>query len=170
MTLQKQQMIKQGKTGGAQRIKKELLIREESAGGMVFKKTKRGIFFAMIKDSYGKWTFPKGHRELGEEKEETAARETLEELGLEEICFIQYIGKIDIWFQDRFVKKGKTIHKDINYFLFQTPEQAILHPQKQEGVQDAAWIPVSKLLQKSFYQDMVPIIKETLRFLNKEKI
>ena len=64
-------------------------------------------------DSYGKWAFPKGHVEPGETFEEAAARETLEELGLEQIRLLEYLGKIDIWFRDRFEKERTLIHKDI---------------------------------------------------------
>ena len=142
--------------------KRDLPIHEESAGGLVFKRTGRGIVFAMMVDSYGKWTFPKGHLEAGEQIEEAAARETLEELGLQEIRLIEYLGKIDIWFRDRFVKKGKLIHKNIHYFLFEAPMDALLEPDPKERVQRAQWVPASRILQKSFYQDMVPIIEEAL--------
>ncbi|PJA46367.1 hypothetical protein CO172_03815 [Candidatus Uhrbacteria bacterium CG_4_9_14_3_um_filter_36_7] len=146
-------------------VKKELPIYEESAGGLVFKQTKRGIVFAMIKDSYGKWTFPKGHVEAGEAIEEAAARETLEELGLEEIRLLESLGKITIWFRDRFVKKGKLIHKDISYFLFETPEDTFLIPHPEERVQKVAWVSKNKVLQMSFYKDMIPIIQRALEIL-----
>ena len=152
------------------RSKKEKPECEISAGGLVFKRTKKGVFFAIMKDSYGNWAFPKGHVEKGEAIEEAAARETLEELGLEEIRLLDPLGKIDIWFRDRFVKKGSLIHKDIHYFLFETPEKATLHPQHEEGVHEAVWIAKSKVLKKSFYDDMVPIIKEALGVLKKHSL
>ena len=52
--------------------KKEPVQREVSAGGIVFRKVGNTISFAVMKDSYGKWTFPKGHVELGEDLEEAA--------------------------------------------------------------------------------------------------
>ena len=67
------------------RASDERVARELSAGGVVFRRGVHGIEFALMKDSYGKWTFPKGHVEAGEDIEEAAARETLEELGLREI-------------------------------------------------------------------------------------
>ena len=142
-------------------------VHEVSAGGLVFKRGKRGISFAMMVDSYGKWTFPKGHVEAGESIAEAAARETLEELGLDEIRLVESLGKVDIWFLDRFVKKGKLIHKDIHYFLFETAIQTPLSPQYAERVQQVAWVPEAKVLQRSFYTDMIPIIERALSFIRK---
>lgn len=138
---------------------------EISAGGLVFKKTKRGIFLAMMKDSYGRWTFPKGHIEKGETTEEAAARETLEELGLEEICLLEPLGKIDIWFRDQHVTKGTVIHKDIYYYLFSTVPEAKLYPQLSEHVVEADWIALSLVMKKSDYQDLLPVIKNAIAFL-----
>lgn len=138
---------------------------EISAGGLVFKKTPKGIFFALMKDSYGRWTFPKGHVEGRETTEEAAARETIEELGLEEICLLEPLGKIDIWFRDQHINKGMVIHKDIFYYLFSTPSQAQLQPQASEHVLEAAWVPINQVMKKSFYPDLVPVIERALGFL-----
>lgn len=138
---------------------------EVSAGGLVFKKNSRGIFLAMMKDSFGKWTFPKGHVEHGEANEEAAARETIEELGLEEIRLLEPLGKIDIWFRDQHVFKGAIIHKDIYYFLFSALAKAELSPQVSEHVLEAAWIPLNQVLKKSFYPDLVPVIERAVAVL-----
>lgn len=145
--------------------KRERAIREVSAGGVVFKQTPRGIRFAMMQDSYGKWTFPKGHVEKGEDLEEAGARETLEELGLEEIRLLDYLGKIDIWFRDQYKQKGKLIHKDIHYFLFETRPNAKLFPDPDEHVQDAKWVPLKQVMKVSSYEDMRGIIEEALRLV-----
>ena len=142
-------------------------MREVSAGGVVFRRTRNGISFAMMKDTYDKWTFPKGHVEKGEDLEETAARETLEELGLEEIKFYEELGKIDIWFRDRFIKKGRLIHKDIHYFLFETPAGARLFPDPEEHALDAVWVPMSKVLSRSSYEDMKPIVEKAIKIVGK---
>ena len=140
-------------------------IQEVSAGGLVFKRTPQGLVFAMMKDSYGKWTFPKGHVEPGEELAEAAARETIEELGLSEIRLLEELGKIDIWFRDRFVKKGALIHKDIHYFLFVAPPEATLSPQFSEHIQEAAWVPMRQVQARSFYPDLEPVVGRALAYL-----
>ena len=52
---------------------------EQSAGGIVM----RGEEVLMIRDRYGRWTFPKGHIEAGETAREAAVREVLEETGVQ---------------------------------------------------------------------------------------
>lgn len=138
---------------------------EISAGGLVFKRAGREVVFAMIKDSYGKWTFPKGHVEPGEAVEEAAARETLEELGLEEIRLLESLGKIEIWFRDQHINKGVLIHKNIHFYLFAAPINAKLDPQISEHVFEAAWVPATQVAKKSEYKDLVPIISRALKFV-----
>lgn len=138
------------------------MTREVSAGGLVFRRTPRGIQFAVMLDSYDKWTFPKGRVEAGEAVEEGAARETLEELGLEQIRLLEPLGKIDIWFRDRFEKSGRLVHKDVYYFLFQTSADAQLDPDPGQHSYKAKWVFAKKLLKSSDYADMVPIIKRAL--------
>jgi 8-oxo-dGTP pyrophosphatase MutT (NUDIX family) len=145
--------------------KRDPVVRELSAGGIVFKRSGHSVLFAMMRDSYGKWTFPKGHVEQGEEIEEAAARETLEELGLDEIRLIDYLGKIDIWFRDKFHQKGKLIHKDIHYYLFESRNHEELHPDPQEHAYDAKWVALAKVTQVSSYPDMVPIVKKAMELI-----
>jgi 8-oxo-dGTP pyrophosphatase MutT (NUDIX family) len=54
---------------------------EQSAGGIVV----RGDEVLMIRDRYGRWTFPKGHIEQGETPKEAAVREVLEETGVQAV-------------------------------------------------------------------------------------
>lgn len=145
--------------------------REEiSAGGLVFKRTKRGYFFAMLKDSYGKWTFPKGHIHAGESYQQGAEREILEEMGVKNLKLVKKLGTIDIWFRDRFVFKGRLIHKFIHYYLFEVKDNIRLEkPEPKAGgekIQAVAWVPAEEVVKRSNYKDMKPIIRrafETLR-------
>ena len=143
--------------------------REVSAGGCVFKRTPRGLYFAMLKDSFGNWSFPKGHVRSGEAFSQAAAREINEELGIGKVKFIKSLGKIDIWFRDRFVFKGKLVHKFIYYFLFEVPSHTrLIKPQtkeKGERIQAVAWVPWNQVLKRSAYGDMKPIIRQALAYL-----
>lgn len=150
------------------RNKSRRVEREVSSGGIVFRRFGGKIQFALMLDSYDKWAFPKGHVETGESIEEAAARETLEELGLSEIRLLESLGKIDIWFRDRYEKKGTLIHKDIHYFLFETTADAELHPDPGEHAYDAKWVAPSELMSASSYPDMVPVLERALTYVENE--
>ncbi len=133
----------------------------------MFKRTKKGVSIAMLKDSYGKWTFPKGHLEQGETTRQAAMREIGEELGLKKLKPIAKLGTIDIWFRDRFVFKGKLIHKYIHYFLFESVgDQRLRKPEPKskdgEKIRAVGWVPVNQLRKKSNYQDLIPIVDRAL--------
>lgn len=144
---------------------------EVSSGGLVFKKTRRGIYFAMLKDSFGKWTFPKGHVRRGEAYDKAAEREIFEETGLKDIRKVQRLGTIDIWFRDRFVHKGRLIHKYIHYYLFEAPPDSKLKKPKSkdhgEKIQAVSWVPVYAIQKRSTYKDMKKIIDSALKTFKK---
>lgn len=147
--------------------KREAAVREVSAGGVVFRRYGKQVCLALMMDPYKKWTFPKGRVEKSEDLEEAAARETLEELGLQEIRFWDDLGQIDIWFRDRFEKQGKLVHKDIHFFLFETPHNAKLEPNPDEHAMAAKWVPIQKVRQVSSYADMNPIVERAIELVKK---
>jgi len=156
-------------TSRGNKRKTEIPRTEVSAGGIVFKKTKRGVFFAMLKDSYGKWTFPKGHVRRGEAYEKAAEREVGEEMGIYRMSLIKRLGTIDIWFRDRFVFKGKLVHKYIHYYLFEVTDNIRLRTPKPtetgERIQGVAWVPAHDVATRSNYKDMKTIIRKAFEHL-----
>ncbi len=142
-----------------------------SAGGLIFKRKESKVFFAMQKDSYGHWTFPKGHVRRGESYRQTAVREIEEELGLKNLRFVKPLGSIDIWFRDRYVFKGKLVRKFIHYFLFEARQDAQLTPlgssEKGEKIEEVEWINIDDIWDYSEYDDMKPIVSKALRYFTK---
>src|SRR3989339_348233 len=162
------QSVSSRKTGSLEKHRTEV-----SAGGLIYKRTNQGVLFAMQKDSYGYWTFPKGHVRKGESYKQTAIREIKEELGLDKLQFRKPLGTIDIWFRDRFVFKGKLVKKFIHYFLFETSVDAVLVPlqstKKGEQIKEAAWIPIKDVQELSGYDDLNPIVHKALQYFEKPK-
>jgi ADP-ribose pyrophosphatase YjhB (NUDIX family) len=142
-----------------------------SSGGLVFKRVKGQVYFAMLKDSYNHWTFPKGHVRRGESYKQCAIREIEEELSLKGLRFIKPLGKIDIWFKDRYVFKGALIRKFIHYFLFEAPAKSdiilLVANKKGERIQDATWVNKNDIWEYSQYDDMKPIVRKALKYFEK---
>lgn len=136
---------------------------EFSAGGIVFKKFKEGPKIALILDSHDNWAFPKGHIKKGEGKEEAASREVSEEIGVKDLKIVEELGKIEYWFKH----KGKFIHKFVYFYLMEASVDSKIKLQKEEGIKKIKWVEPEKILEKSSYKDMKPILKKAIRILNK---
>lgn len=153
----------QGKsrTAAGKRVRQ---LTETSAGGVVFKRTPNGVRFALIHDPYGKWTFPKGHQEKGESLKETALRETREELGLGRLRLVRPLGRIEIWFRDRYRpdSKGALVHKYIHYFLFEAPGKAKGQPQKKEKISHLTWVSPAQARKLNGYPDVRPLLEKAI--------
>lgn len=147
------------------RLKSAKARKEVSAGGIVFKRTPRGVRIALILDPFGKWAFAKGHVEKGETIRDAAVRESMEEMGLSDLKVIKPLGKIDFWFRDRYRKesRGMLIHKDVHYFLMEAPADAKGKPQKKEKIRKLIWTGIAHVEKKSGYTDVRPIVAKALQ-------
>ena len=109
---------------------------EISAGGVVVRQTPAAEepLVLLIRDSYGKWGFPKGHVEGGEGPDVAAVRETAEETGLTDL---RLIGPIDTikW---RFQWRGSLVYKTCHFFLMESATEET-SPQFAEGITACRW-------------------------------
>ena len=72
------------------------MTREFSAGAVVYRRTKEGLYFLLLHYNLGHWDFPKGHIKKGEEEQDTVRREIAEETAIKRLRFIdgfRLIGK-----------------------------------------------------------------------------
>lgn len=109
---------------------------EVSAGGIVFRRSARGVRFLLIRDSYQNWGFPKGHLEEGESPGAAALREVEEETGLRGLRLREPVEVIDWHFRFR----GRLVHKICHFFLI---EAALgeARPLRKEGITACTWLP-----------------------------
>jgi len=144
---------------------------EISAGGIVFKRTPKGVRLAFIMDPYGKWAFAKGHVDNGEAVQDGAVRETKEEMGLRNLRVVAPLGTIDFWFRDRYraETKGVLIHKYVHYFLMQTPAGAYGKPQRTEKIRKIIWVPLRRAHETSSYDDVRPILDKAIAQLSRDR-
>jgi 8-oxo-dGTP pyrophosphatase MutT (NUDIX family) len=110
------------------------MMKEISAGGVVFRKTKEGeTLIQLIQDRYGRTSLPKGKMEPGETVEQTALREILEETGVQgtiraPLALIEY--------QYKHPDKG-LIDKEVHYYLVEASEGKLVA--QVEEIRGVAW-------------------------------
>lgn len=104
--------------------------REHSAGIIVYRQLKNHREYLLLHYPSGHFDFPKGHIEEGETEKEAAYRELIEETGIEKITWKDgYRAVIDYTFQHA----GRTIHKDVVFFLAQTTQVKINISHEHQG-------------------------------------
>ena len=133
---------------------------------MIYRVKDGATEFFFIKDPYGKWTFPKGHQELGETLAETAIREIREETGLIGLRYVAPLGRTDFRF-----RRGKTlIEKSVYLFLFEAPSDAKESLPGTEGIMKADWFPADKAVTASGYRNLDKLLSKALRLTSEKPV
>jgi 8-oxo-dGTP pyrophosphatase MutT (NUDIX family) len=135
---------------------------ERSAGGVLVRTGPRGTEFLVIRDRYGHWGLPKGHIEEGEQALAAARRECIEETGIEDLTAGPHLGRI----QWRFRRRGRSIEKSCDFYLFTAPRDAEPQPQHAEGISQAVWLPAAEAVARIGYENTREIARraaETVR-------
>jgi len=114
----------------------------------VFRATSGGPVFLLIRDSYGKWGFPKGHLERGERADTAALREVMEETGLRDVRVVASVETIE-W---KFRFHGALIHKRCQFFLMETATERTT-PQGSEGITACNWMTLDDARRALSYEN-----------------
>ena len=136
-------------------------IKEESSGGVIYRRSGKAIKFALILDSYGKWTFPKGHVDEKEKPEEAAEREIREEIGINHLENQGYLNDIQLKVHK---PDQQPFRKLVHIYLFETTDTD-LKPQMSE-VKDARWYDPQEALDIIGYEETKNIFRQVLAQLN----
>lgn len=130
--------------------------REFSAGGVVYRDGK--VLMIRVKTLTGKevWTFPKGHIEKGEKKEEAALREVEEETGIKPVIKKE-LGSSTYYFKD---KDGTIVKKTVFWYLMEPLYESNL--KTAEEVLEVKWFELSDALSVISYDSDKDIIKRIL--------
>lgn len=144
---------------------RERLRVEIGAGGIIYRRRDGRLEFFFVRHGRGRWTFPKGHRDLGESLIETAIREIKEEVGLVNLRFIAPIGKTAF----RLRKEGQLIEKNIQFFLFEAAPDAKEILTGEEAIWEAIWVPVERIFETCGYMNLAKLLVKALRIISMEQ-
>lgn len=141
-------------------------MKEISAGGVVYRNVDGVLDIQLIQDRYGKISLPKGKMEAGENTEQTALREILEETGI--------IGKIEelievVKYTYNHSVKGK-VDKEVYYYLVQAVGGE-LHAQVEE-IRGVEWVTPEeavRLQQTSGYPNNERVLFKALKRLEERQ-
>ncbi len=135
---------------------------ETSAGGIVYRKNKGVIEILVLKDHNNNWTFPKGLIEDKEEAILTAKREIAEEVGIDNIKYVASLGKVNYYY----TFEDTRVYKTVYYYIFELiGSNFIIKPQKEEGIQEAKFVELSKAQNIIGYKKTnVPILKKAEKY------
>ena len=130
---------------------------EYSAGFIVFNKDK----FLLLHYEAGHWDFPKGHIEKGEDNLKTARRELQEETGIEDIYVVpKFQEKLEYFFK----KEGKTVHKEVIFFLAETRMSEIKLSKEHIGYK---WLIYEDAIGQVTFKSAKDLLVKARKFLQK---
>ncbi|MFH1664546.1 MAG: NUDIX hydrolase [Candidatus Omnitrophota bacterium] len=133
-----------------------------AAGGVVIKKEKGQPRVLLIMDSYGCWTWPKGHLEEGETPEETALREVAEETGQAGTVIVEPLGRQKYSFKFKSGKIDKTVH----IFLIKASAREKITVQTSE-IREARWFSAEEAVGKIQYRGSRTFLKKGIKIFRR---
>lgn len=142
------------------------IVREPTAGGIVFRRNKDGgIEILLIQDAKDRWTIPKGHIEEGETAQQTAKREIGEEAGLKDVDILGWLGKIH--FRYRRIDKLVLMTTQIYLVRAKGDTNAI---QKEEWMNGIKWFPFHDALEAIEYEDIGKLMLLAMKRIRQENL
>ncbi len=131
-------------------------MREESCGAVIY----HGSEFLLLHYEAGHWDFPKGNREKGEKKLETAIRETEEETGLKDLEFADFEENIGYFYK----RGGKTIYKTVTFFLAESKTKNVTISWEHIGYE---WLPYQEAVTRLTYENAREVLQAAHSYLDR---
>jgi bis(5'-nucleosidyl)-tetraphosphatase len=137
------------------------LIKEKSAGIVLYLENPEGRLFLLLNYPTGHWDFVKGKIEQGEDEYQTSKRETKEETGISDIEFIDGF-KENINYNFQF--EGELIYKEVVFFLAKTKTETVKVSHEHL---DYIWLDYNNAMKKITYQNARNILSKANILLQK---
>ncbi len=135
------------------------MIKETSAGAIVFRKEGKEIKYLILHYGAGHWDLVKGHVEQGEEEKQTVMRELKEETGITAAEFMLDFKK-DLSYY--FKKDGKTVFKTVVFYLLETKEKDVKLSSEHIGYK---WANLGTALNTLTFENAKEIVQKAEKFI-----
>lgn len=143
------------------------IVREPTAGGIVFRHAEKGsgIEILLIQDAKDRWTIPKGHIEEGETAQQTAKREIGEEAGLQEVDVLGWLGKIHF----RYRRVDKLVLMTTQIYLVRAMGDTN-KIQKEDWMNGIKWFGFHDALDAIEYEDIGKLMLMAMKRIRQENL
>ncbi len=139
------------------------MIREKSAGAVVFRRSGKKNKYLLLHYESGHWDFPRGHIERGETEQVTAAREIEEETGIKKIIFIPGFRVSTSWFYRK--KIGKRMPMSNKTAVLYLAETKVHQVKISKEHIDYKWLDFDKAIETLTFDQSKKILKKADEFL-----
>jgi 8-oxo-dGTP pyrophosphatase MutT (NUDIX family) len=146
------------------------MLKEISAGIIIYRKTSEGLKFLILYHGHNYWNFPKGKIDKEEKSFQTALREVKEETGLNrnDLIFNEYFKTYEKFtFWRRVNNKNVRIFKIVIFYLAETKKSQIKISEEHEGYGWFTYQEALKILSK--YKDSQKVLTQAYKFLRSKK-
>ncbi len=137
--------------------------RKISCGAVVFRKNQE-IRYLLLRYEAGHWEFVKGEVEANEGERDTVIRELKEETGITDARFIgDFREKISYFFKSG----GKTIYKEVTFFLIETQASDVELSHEHTGYE---WLNYKNAMERLTFNNAKNVLKKAHNFLKAHRI
>jgi len=137
------------------------MIKETSAGIVIFRKENSKNLFLLLRYPSGHWDFVKGKMEKDESTRETAVRETKEETGIKDVSFLE---NFEEWINYNFQYQGELVQKKVVFFLAETKTKEIeISHEHLEYI----WMDYNAAMEKTTFDNAKTVLTRAQTLLTK---